>query len=785
MLGDTSVIQFYPSKFVLVSEILDAFGNLVFERIKERASEEDAQGRFKSLPSDFSAADVNDFARETCKNWFHKVASIRELLPRLYVEMALLHCYRFIYNDPFETLLNRVNMQLRGVCDPLVATYARAYLARVGTRLKVGARFFFSCLSTLPQPRLKPYLVTGFVDHLDVMKQNIDGNVIERVCKLRNIDPLKYYDLYSPALDWMLQCLAHNNKSTATLQLVLSRYKQMGDALTLNHIIRNFHPSVAAANCEMFCTLIREADDRGLQRHRLWASLGMALILASPPTSTVSSVWRDVWGSIVAMLDAPPSTPATPVAQHREESLTAFVNLCEIWIEFPVKYMGLADVSAMLSTMLDRLRTPEKEYARYMDQLQSVAQKVLSGYADFVVVARVDKFHELCDLFTGEHQTQVHKAILRSFRACKETSVNDPVLIEHVFTAAKTAHDSINSLSFDDERRQVSELLCAFISKVDFGRQVEKQLTFLSDARRAFGNFDSVKARLVHSVAALVMRTLKLAGGAHTGLTTPFVRACVAYCYITIPSIEDVFVRLNLYVMSANVALLNGALGQAEDLLKSAVTLFGDSVPPHPENLESEMAKRRCRATEQKMLAFAIPFVALLVVMPGHPELGPFYLLHGFVRVLRAFKWLPASEVPLHIDLSLLRALCALAQDELPVHLPGLESNDVLYGGDDMYRNELHTLLDECVAHLLEQLAALKAAGAEMQSLLTSEFFDVTVSLAELNSKSANLAVNLLSLAKQSVGPEGDVGPLKRAFAALRFRSTPFHEHMAAKLTVP
>jgi hypothetical protein len=45
VLGDTSVIQFYPSKFVLVSEILDFFGNLVFQRIMERGAEEDAHGK--------------------------------------------------------------------------------------------------------------------------------------------------------------------------------------------------------------------------------------------------------------------------------------------------------------------------------------------------------------------------------------------------------------------------------------------------------------------------------------------------------------------------------------------------------------------------------------------------------------------------------------------------------------------------------------------------------------------------------------------------------------------
>jgi hypothetical protein len=752
VLGDTSVIQFYPSKFVLISEILDSFGDLVYDRIRERGAVEDAQGRMRELKADFTAEDVNDYARETCKNWFHKVASIRELLPRVYVEMALLHCYRFIYNDPFETLLTRINMQLRGVCDPLVATYARAYLARVGSRVK---------------PRLKPYLVTGFVDHLEVMKQNIDSGLITRICKDKNIDPLKYYDLYSPALDWMLQCLAHNNRSQATLMAILGKFKVMGDALTLNHIIRNFHPDVAAQHCLLFSSLIQAADDRGLKRERLWSSFGASLIMSPPSPGDAAALWKEVWTDLL-----------------KEQDLVTFVNLAEIWIEFPVKYLVTPDdassLTQALKQLLERVK-PEKGHQAVQDQLQSMAQKILSGFPDYTHVARLDVFHEFVDLFSGEHQVQVHKAILRSFRAFQGASISDPLLIEHVFTAAKSAHDSINTLSFDDERRQVSELLCSFVTKVDFGRNVEKQLTFLSDARRAFGNFDTVKARLVHAVAALTMRTLSIVGGVHTERTAPFVRACVANLFITIPSIESVFVRLELYLVAANVALQNGAIGQAEDLCKAAVKLFGESIPPHPSDLDLEVVRAKCRAKEEQMLEFVLRFASLLVVIPGHPELGPFYLFGGLLKVLSAFQWLPGSEVPCRVAMALLGTLCALAQETLPYHIRNLESNNVLYGGDPMYLEELYKLVDAFVQQILDQLTVLKTTNPASQALLAAEFFDVTVSLANLNAKSGNLVASLFAIAKTSAEPPTY---LRSAFAALKFRTGPLHHALATKLQV-
>ncbi len=82
-------------------------------------------------PADnFRADDVADHAKETCKNWFFKIASIRELLPRIYVEMAIMKSYAFIYNDHYPKIIRAMVKLVRGIGDPLVAMYARAFLCR-------------------------------------------------------------------------------------------------------------------------------------------------------------------------------------------------------------------------------------------------------------------------------------------------------------------------------------------------------------------------------------------------------------------------------------------------------------------------------------------------------------------------------------------------------------------------------------------------------------------------------------------------------------------------------
>ena len=67
----------------------------------------------KPLREGFAPSEVLEEGVETTKNWFYKVASIRELVPRFYVELAILKCYRLLL--PPEQIVTNVRRMPRPV----------------------------------------------------------------------------------------------------------------------------------------------------------------------------------------------------------------------------------------------------------------------------------------------------------------------------------------------------------------------------------------------------------------------------------------------------------------------------------------------------------------------------------------------------------------------------------------------------------------------------------------------------------------------------------------------
>eukprot|EP01121_Diplochlamys_sp_Union-15-3_P005331 TRINITY_DN15662_c0_g1_i1.p1 TRINITY_DN15662_c0_g1~~TRINITY_DN15662_c0_g1_i1.p1 ORF type:complete len:475 (+),score=91.91 TRINITY_DN15662_c0_g1_i1:48-1427(+) len=262
LLGDTSeVIKFYPSKFVLITEILDTFGKLVYSRIKRIATIYDGDTPIPLKPN-FRAEDVADHAKETCRNWFFKIASIREILPRFYVETAILGCYKFLSNDNLPRIINRLSRMIRGMGDPLVATYARAYLARKAHEVA---------------PKEQYHLIEGYNDTIYAQERFTEEH-LKTMIESRRVTKSEYLDLYSPALDWILQCLAFR-ANESILNDVLEKYQKCKNGILLNAIISSFLPQQIANNAVALVNFIKETDAESFDKHQLFRT---CLLYTSP-----------------------------------------------------------------------------------------------------------------------------------------------------------------------------------------------------------------------------------------------------------------------------------------------------------------------------------------------------------------------------------------------------------------------------------------------------------------------------------------------------------------------
>ena len=75
-------------------------GSLVYGRMLDKSGT-----NAKPLPEDFTPEQVPESAKETCRNWFFKVASIRELIPRLYPFHVCIVCFQILGTSLFGLVL--------------------------------------------------------------------------------------------------------------------------------------------------------------------------------------------------------------------------------------------------------------------------------------------------------------------------------------------------------------------------------------------------------------------------------------------------------------------------------------------------------------------------------------------------------------------------------------------------------------------------------------------------------------------------------------------------------
>ncbi|XP_052791278.1 VPS35 endosomal protein-sorting factor-like [Mya arenaria] len=713
LLADVNVIQFYPSKFVLITDILDTFGKLVYGRLLEKAQYyPPGSGVPVKLPANFTPDQVPDSAKETCRNWFFKIASIRELIPRFYVEAAIMKCYSFLNPGEYAAALRRLSLMIRGMGDPLVSLYAKCFLSRIGIAVA---------------PNIRDHLQPMFEDFLSTFPQ-VSGDSVQNTLAIQKLEMPRYLTLFSPGLDWLLQCIANKAPDTTLTDILHKSREKCNSALLLNSLISAFKPEYIASRVMEFIEMIKECEETGFPKHLLFRTLGTCLAIADPPEDKKLSVLNEVWKPIMKL-----KTPSD------------YIACAESWMEFIVKHFGKREVNTVLNDVIKHL-TPDRVFEDFYPQLQSIVSKILVHMHDFSLLFALEKFLPFIDMFQKESvRVDVCKNIAEAFSKFQVTATNDPVIINAMMFICKTMHDSVNAMTLEDEKKAISQTICGFVRKISFGRDLEQQLSFFVEARAAFTNLDIVLVQLIQSVNNLAIETRKVVHGTHSRKTGNFVRACAAYCFITVPSLQSVFSQMQLYLLSGQVALLNQCYSQGDAFFKATISL----IPELPRQIDLD---GKTRSSEPFLVDFISNFVSTLLVVPDNPDASVLYLLRGLLNILQNYTWEPHSDAKVVVYTRVLAMLSASCQEAFPYHVDKVDSNDTLYGLDPKYLSELQGICGTLVEEILTHLKTLTTPETtKRQTILSLELFQTVIGHGDLgHEKLFNLAVKLWGLAQRS-----------------------------------
>ncbi|XP_021287820.1 UPF0505 protein isoform X3 [Herrania umbratica] len=625
LLTDTSVSNFYPTLFVLATDVLDMLGDMVWERIRQKAEFTEDGTKRCSLPAEnFGASDVCIDAKETCYNWFCKVGSIQELLPHIYLELAILPCWRFLIEQPAESL-QRLVMMTRGLADPLASAYCRLYLAHRALKFPMyDTGYLITCVNDIK-------LVFTWISSA---KEAAHGCFADSKRSL--------VGLMEPAIEFIMKCIFNDASLRRVGQVLVelglgrSQEELFGGSpcvsIVLHHLLKELPTDVVSSHTMDILHLIKCSNDYSYDQCLNYRLLGLRLCEQISQIGTVDAVVNEVMQVV------------SPYG------LDEYLKVVEAYLDILLQNQMDGQLRTILEGIL-KLACDKVIAEDELAGLQSILVKLLSHFKDLENVFSLNHFLQILDLMHGSSRSIVNMHILDM--ATRNGYVRDPTTIQLLFEISQALHDDTDLANMkNDDNQQQARLISRFVRMVDHGAEYEGHLAFLVECRGAFGSIIELKEFLVHSSNCLATKALK-DGKKHLS----FVKSCIAFSEVTIPSILGHIKQLHLYLETAEVALLGGFVSHCDGLIDSAISCLQSF---------DWMEGSRVAVDSDGILSFIRKLCSLLVMVPGNPEVGILHIPKSILSLIHSRSWSPSMKTRIFCAIVSLSA--TLSQGRLPYH---------------------------------------------------------------------------------------------------------------------
>lgn len=455
-----------------------------------------------------------------------------------------------------------------------------------------------------------------------------------------------YVSLYEPALNWIIEVLTYKTTELCSLNLLNLCRDSSDNGLLLLSLLSSLKPQFIAQHALDFTAVINDNETEGISKCHLLKILGVCMSNFPPPSEDKQKVYKSVF-TTVNMFTSP----------------TDYMDCVDVWSRFLAENLKFSEIDKVLGEIILRM-SQDKCYEHHYIQLQSIIEKLIRNSKDLENLLCIDNFLLTLDLFHKESlKVDICKCVITNYKPNPQRTVSDPVVTNTLLYVCKILNDSVNALTVDDEKKLIGNLISSFIKSVNYGKKFEEQLLFYVEARSVFPNLDSVLYTLIQCVNSLSIETRRIVNSNHTKKTAAFVKACSAYCVITIPSLESISKQMELYLASGQVALLNVCLGQADACFESAINLIADL----PATIDVDGTSR---SSESFLVTYLSSLLSTLICVPDSPDQGVLYLVRLMLDVLKDYPFDENSTALPTIYLKTIDMLYAQSLDEFPFSIP-------------------------------------------------------------------------------------------------------------------
>ncbi|KNA22780.1 hypothetical protein SOVF_031280 isoform A [Spinacia oleracea] len=717
LLRDTDLLQFYPTLFTQVTDILDMLGDMVIERIKRKAEFTEDGTQIRALPEDFQARDVCSEAKETCHNWFCKIGSIRDLLPRIYLELAILPCWRFLLDDSTD-VIQRLLAMMRGLGNPLASAYCHLYL--VYSVQKLPARH-------------NGYLITCIRDISLLMVPIVSSKVTIEDINSESRQVLVH--LMEPPMEYIMKCIFKDHQQGCNILAELGVTRNLSElfgeyscvSLLLHHLLKELPPEAFRSNILHILDLIERGIGSSFDQCVNFRLLGFRLYETDAPVEIVNVVLERV---------------IQDVSQYQD--LDSYLKVVDGYVDIVLQNQMKIQLEMLLEGIAERACNKWINDCE-LESLKSVFIKILSHTKCLENILELNFFAEIIDVMRGTAKNAINMRLLEI--ATRNGYIRCPTTVQFLFEVGQGLRNCNGFLSMlDSDNQHLDRLLSRFVHMVDFGTEWELHLTFLIEFRANFASADEMKETLVHRSNWLVMKALK-----DSKQLVSFGKSCLAFSEATIPSIANPVKQLFLYLETAEVALTIGLVCHSDGLIDSAICSLQSVVGGTPLDVDRII----CIIQKLCSLLIMVPGTGLLIMVPGNPIRGVTYISKSLLSLVNSNALRITARLKVRTLSANIILLAALSQHKLP-YSPGdmkeVPGNDLLYFDDPSYQEELASFC----RHLLQDmiLAIKEEASPITRGSLALEACNSIASVLEIDDNVLCICNELMEIAGSCLSKE-------------------------------